>query len=789
MLLACTTVHIDTIHAEGPADEQKNLFADVEKKKIPFSFDKKLLVDIIEDLASILSINVIMPSATSDSEALKKQTITYHSKKNAIPVKEAFTLLNSFLELSGFSIYQKNAKTFGISRIGKQDLSGISQETLPLYVNTPPDQLPPERIRYIGYLENLHVPRTTEEQATNPLSQIFKDMLSPTAPAAIWDPRSNGFILVDRGDVIASVVTIIDKLDNTGFHEMVEVIPLFNATARDIAKVFEGIKKAAGAEAEKASPFIRQRLRPDSINYFAGDTVVIADDRNNSIILMGREAAVTRIRDFIIEYMDALPESGNSVLHTYDLQFLDATTFADVLTKVVTQQKDGGQTKGENIGPERFFEGVVIEAEKWQEFSKEAKQPGQIATKDITLAEGSDFEAKGITGTTYTGGNRLIIAAVNDDWIRIKNLIDELDRPEPQVILEVLIVDFTNEVQKVLASTIRNKTQEMAPSNGFQFLSSNISPVNNVLGATPAQLAQDLLGLISTSTVTPVTGAIVTPGSLLISYNDVATPGIFGLFQTLNTIINGKIITHPYLVTTNNQKATITSQTIQRARGNAIPSTSGAVTIEIVNIPATIQVQMIPRLSSFERLSLQIAVDINQFEGSSLNRTIRRVETNANMSTGQILVIGGLTEISSDDVKTDTPLLERIPIIGNFFKQTNKDTTRTNLSIFISPTIVQTKLREGLHLYTTDKVRKSRRDVGDQIMFGSSNNRDPITRLFFNNGRVSDDLLIDYLQQASNKPSPEQIKTTREKREEARTAHFGKKAKPEKVKSVQEIIA
>ncbi len=171
---------------------------------------------------------------------------------------------------------------------------------------------------------------------------------------------------------------------------------------------------------------------------------------------------------------------------------------------------------------------------------------------------------------------------------------------------------------------------------------------------------------------------------------------------------------------------------------------------------------MVPRISSVNRLSLQIAVDINEFVSANSNtRTTRRVNTNANMSSGQVLVIGGLTRVDQADQSLGTPFLNRIPLLNVFFGSRTKTVARTNLAILISPTIIEPKLRGGADVYTADKIRKSRRDVDDTVIFGS--NRDPITRVFFNSGQEAEKLLRDYLSEVKNPPDKELIKTKKER--------------------------
>lgn len=750
-------------------------------EQVPFSFRERPLIEIIDFIAAKKNVNVILPR---DVEQLRKQTVTYQPlDKETLDLETAWNMLHTFLEHSGYSLFKKKDNLYAIIKSEKdpQNPAGISHEPLPLFVATNPNDLPKSeaRIRYIAYLRNLKVPTGSDDRA-NPLTHLIKEMASPNA-ITIWDPKSNGFVLIDKANVITSMLDIINQLDSTGFKDTITVVPLYNIPVQEALRVFDYLMKATGAEAQRLSPFIRTEDRPESLSYFASDTKIVPDYRNNSLILMGRQSALERLSEFIRDNMDVTAGSGKSILHEYDLQYLDAESFAQTLTKIVATLPpiEGAQAKtGAGVGPERYFQGVIVKAEGMKTITAEQALQGRTPTETVkletlsTATPGSNIENPGIpSSTTITiGGNRLIIAALQDDWIRIKELIEKLDKPQPQVILEVLIADVTSLVDRILGGDVRNP-RNMIPPCGFDFLSSNLSNPANVLGGTPQTLAADLLKLVPAETgPIPITSpTILESGTTIISFNDPATPGIAALIQILDHQMDVKIITHPFLITTNNQKATITDQTLRRTQGDAVPSASGVVTVQIEDVPATIQVQMIPRLSSFERLSLQVAIDVNEFVGSTLTRLTRRANTNANLGSGQILVIGGLTRVTSSDTVVETPLLCRIPIIGYFFKRVRKIVTKTNIAIFISPTIIQPKLRSGLNLYTQDKIRRGRRDIDDYAIFGED--RDPITHIFFRNIRSGDRLIGDYLANTKNVDEIKNIQTSRERKREAqRTA-------------------
>lgn len=737
---------------------QDNDHLESSTETIDFNFKNKKLIDIVDMLTKLRNVNYIIPQNAQAQADFKQQVISYEPEdKKSINIKQAWDITTLFLELSGFSWFEKEKGLYEIVPTGSTATSGVTREPLPLYINTKPDDLPnnESRIKYVYYLTNLKI----SENRDDPLNQIFRDMSSAGAADPIILTKLNGFILVDKANIIASIINIVSRLDATGFRETIEIVPLYNVSAQDVAKVFDTLKKAAGEE--KASPFIRSDTKA-SISYFASDTQIVADTRNNAIILMGRETAVSRMRDFIHNHVDTIEESGKSILHYYNLQYLSASEFLPILQDIVKTELQGSQgTQGPSSGPERKFQGVVIDAEKNIDIPP---IQGPMDNETVRTPEGVKFDAKGITGRIRTGGNRLIIAAMPDDWTEIKKLIQQIDQPQPQVILEVLVADITHRKTKQISGAVRDIRLEQLP-NGVGFLSSNITPVNNVVGATPTTLAQDLLRVISNSgTDTGVSSVsdLLSPGSLIVSFRDPVTPsdglnsaqnrtggGIWGLLAILDQYLDLKIITHPFLVSLNNTKATIRQSIVKRQRGDAVPSQSGVISVNIDDIPASIQVQMIPRISSETRLNLQIAVDIDNFlSDTSIDRETRRVETDSNLNSGDILVIGGLTRIDTQDSLTQTPILGQIPFIGRFFQGITKIVTTTNLAIFISPTIVNPRFRSGLDRYTEDKMRSVTSVLDDTIVYGD--NRDPITYFFLPNRTANTNIIEEYLEQTKN---------------------------------------
>lgn len=703
-----------------------------ELELISFSFENRKLLDIIDQMQKLKNVTIILPQG---NDALKpEQTVTFNPAVNkTVTVEAAWKLLISFLDIAGYSVIENN-KFYTIVKNNPQ----IAAQVMPIYI-VPVSKLPlsQERIRYLYFFKNL---KLTDESTKNSIAAILKEMLSPEG-VFTTEPRTNAIIITDRADLIASSMYILAEIDNSGFKETIEVIPLYYATAADVKVIFEQLKLAASDS--KQQPSLRGDAAADSSTYFASGTVIQADPRSNSLIVMGKESTITRIREFIGQYIDIAPEKGKSVLHVVDLQYLNAQEFAKTLDQIVARRISSDQTKSNIAGNTRTFSPVIVRAEPEVTLNESVRdiQTGSVIDNAVTLSD-----------AVYSGGNRLVIAALEEDWIQIRDLINKLDKPQPQVILEVFIADIRANKDKIIAGTNRNLL-DCGIDTGVDYLASHISPVNTVLPTTAASLASDLLALPS-DVAEPNVANTISGGSLLISFNETCV-GIWGLLQILDSLVDVNVVSRPHLVVLNNGTGKIRVSVIRRALGATFIDNNVPVT-PVEDVRADITLEIKPQINSLNQVILEILLNVSEFVApasatieSSDNRVDRSLTTNAKLNNGQMMILGGLTRDAETTIISQTPIFGQLPLIGWFFRRERKILTRLNLAVFILPTVVVPKLRNGQTRYTEDLIAQGRADALDTNFF--ENPKDPITRFFFaNTGREGNLEIDEYISRASN---------------------------------------
>ncbi len=677
------------------------------KKDITFSYTNEEVIDIINALAEQKGVNVFLPQGP-DAITTK---VTIHLK-DKVSFDEAWQMVGTILDFAGYSLFEHGNGYKIVKNEGE-----FTKEPFPIYIGTEPDDLPDgdTRILYIYYPANVKASAEGESE----LTKVLTEFLPEGSTNFKIDSRTNAVIIKAKLNDIKAVMRIVKELDRPGFKEKLDIIKLRHSSAEIVAQMFtEHLLKAAA----EPSRYRLGTKKQASSSFFEKKTRVIPETRTNSLVLLGRAQAVNRIKDFIIKYIDVELESGKSILHIYQLQYLDAEQFAPTLQNIVKSASGEGSgqarvSRGKAAGTERFFDEIIIKADR----------------------PSGD--------TKYFGGNKLVIACRNDDWKVIKKLIEDLDTPQPQVLIEILIVDLTVEDIKLLGSMLR-RPEKVPFYNKAEYQAAHVSGIilDENCDDTPTTLATDLLrkafdstgGVGSDFSV----ASFLTAGSSVISLSD-ADGKTWGILQLLQTFRHSKILSHPHVIATNNQQALVVIGETRLLRDQSV-GTVGTTTVTRKQEPAELRVEITPRISSANVVNIQVTVHIDEYTSSENNsRVTRNLTTNANIKSGDVLALGGLIKVDSSNALSATPLLNRIPIFGYLFKKRNNRANKTNLTVFISPTIIEPRLRGGVGKYTQDYVGVAKTYSQESELFDTL--KDPITRLFFSTVQDAEEEIDKFL--------------------------------------------
>jgi type II secretory pathway component GspD/PulD (secretin) len=213
---------------------------------------------------------------------------------------------------------------------------------------------------------------------------------------------------------------------------------------------------------------------------------------------------------------------------------------------------------------------------------------------------------------------------------------------------------------------------------------------------------------------------------------------ISAILNLEQSVAKRNVLANPYTVTQNNVRTEIKNVQIRRGQGELSPNNTqygGATVVKIEPYEAALGIAITPRISlgsreqgSAMRLNLEIDLSIEDFKSNAddnYDKLTRKLKTSANISSGDLLVLGGLYKQNYSGGSAKTPILGDIPLLGMLFRKNSHAESNSNLVIIIRSTIVED--------YVLDSFTCGRQAYinGELNQLALANMKDPITRVYF----------------------------------------------------------
>ena len=314
-------------------------------------------------------------------------------------------------------------------------------------------------------------------------------------------------------------------------------------------------------------------------------------------------------------------------------------------------------------------------------------------TRPLSYARGEDLRPL-ITATvlsqrgsiqTDPRTNTVIITDLADRLTRASELIQTLDRPEPQVEIEARIVQTTREFARTIGVQWGfNGRASQALGNTLPMSFPNQASVGGRAGGMQGE-GSDAAG---SAVNLGVAGASSALGLALGSVN-----GAINLDVALSALERqgqGRLLSTPRVSTQNNVEAEIT-------QGVQIPiQTVANNTVTVTFKDAALTLRVTPQITAADTVIMRIAVenaapDFSRAVGESRIPPIdtQRAITQVLVSNGDTTVIGGIYVSREQAAEDRTPALHRLPLLGWLFKRESVTDESRELLIFITPRIVR----------------------------------------------------------------------------------------------------
>ncbi|MEL6359776.1 MAG: type II secretion system secretin GspD, partial [Pseudomonadota bacterium] len=486
-------------------------------------------------------------------------------------------------------------------------------------------------------------------EAVSGLAQIISER------GVVTPVRSgNAIILVDVKDNSERIRKVLSQIDRDT--TVYRTISLEYASALEVSKVVTNLAREISEESGGQGSNIS----------------VVPVEASNSILIRAEPTVIGRLASVVSE-LDRIGET-KSDLSVIALDHADAEEMAPLLREIANAQPASPGAEG---GPV-------------------ATTQGQRATISF-----------------HKPTNSVIISGDANIQQTLRNVVAQLDVRRAQVLVEAIIVNISEDTARELGLQylVTGNGENAVPFSATSFSSAQTNLLSaagsSLIGATTTTTT-DADGNETTTTTdsffnNPVLEAAL--GSLL-GLNGFALGGagqsgdtIFAAVLTaIQDDMESQILSLPSVLTLDNQTAELSI-------GQEIPITTGeAIGDDFSNAFRTVSreevgviLNVTPKINEGGTVTLDVEQETSSVAGQIINTSTdlitnkSAIKTTALVDDGDVLVLGGLIEQTDEINESKVPLLGDVPVLGNLFKTTGRTRDRSNLVVFIKPTIIRSR--------------------------------------------------------------------------------------------------
>ena len=443
-------------------------------------------------------------------------------------------------------------------------------------------------------------------------------------------PQANVVIISDHADNIGRLLTIIRQVDVADEDEVV-VVTLEQAWVGSVVEILE-------------------QVAPDQIGKSAAGpqrVLVIGNDRNNTLVLRGKSAAIAEVRS-LIEQLDQ-PATSSGSTRVFQLNHADATRTAEILNGILIEPRGrGDNTKSENIS---------IQA-------------------DISL-------------------NAIVVRADPGTMSEIQEILRQLDIRRAQVLIEAAIVEVSVDATRAIGIEAG-----VADAGG-----KSVPFASTTLNGIISNLLSSISATVVDGKIDPVQG-IASVGSPTLAVARLDPDGVsFGaILNAIAINTSADLLSTPSILTLDNEQASILAgQTVPFRTGSFTSTNNGAsnpfTTIQRQDIG--IELTVTPHIHDDSSIRLEVSqtvenvintgLEIGEAGFSDVVTNKRSIETTILADDRQTIVLGGLIQDDVRATRKKVPLLGSIPFLGRLFQNRSTTRTKVHLLVFLRPTIQRTR--------------------------------------------------------------------------------------------------
>ena len=490
---------------------------------------------------------------------------------------------------------------------------------------------------------------------------------------------SRSIIIGDFAPIVAAMKRLVDfiDIDNPTTEPSMEVIQLQHAVATELEPILQELIDQSTLSQPRPG---RQPATPTD----EPEPKIMADPRLDALIVYAVESHMKKIKE-LIEKLDVPNTNYRQRIHFRPLKHTDSDEMADILQELIS---DAGVAGGSRSTSGRRTNRPTGNAG--------GTQPGAFGGG---VAEGEPVII------ADRRSNSLIIHASPTQFTEIDELITQLDKSRPQVLIETALVELALSDQLTLGVELFGSSNDILVDTdgdgiGDKLTQSTKGFASSLFGLSEG-VSKDVDGVTVPVGRSPTLGAGFTAGI----FKDGKMPVLLSAFASSG---RAKIATMPSVVTNDNEEAELRLERTTSYQ-NTVRSDNGDSTDSYETITATTELRISPTIASDNYLRLTIDQTVANFgarptPGAPPDQTSRTVSTNVTIPDKYTVVLGGLVQREERSSVSKVPFLGDLPLIGWLFRTSDDQANPSHLFLFVTPRILRdTETFTDYHRLTWEK--------------------------------------------------------------------------------------
>lgn len=599
----------------------------------PFYFVDESPIQILKILEILTGKSILQPPN------LPNVKINFTSK-DKIKTDEAILLLESLLSMNGIAIIPMGDVLKAVS------ISGVTMQS-PEFIEGDVLKMPPSQ-KFYSKIYKLQYQDISTAQTL--LSSLFT---SGGIASYVAFTRTNSFMLTDTLVNHQRLQRLLNEVDvEAEIAEEMAFIELKNTSASDMQT---SLKSISG----------------NLLKRYFENTIIEADDRTNQLIVFARKGNMKYIKQFVEGFdIEAEPLTKSEVFY---IKHGEAEDVADAINSIIDGQQSASSTLTKTQAVTRD---TTIEASRAGinstatgiSNSVDLSTPNTTTTTTVEQKQRELMFSSYVTLVSDERSNSILVHGTKSDIKNVKDLIDKIDVVLRQVRIDIIIAE------------VSLSENEVSGLSSFGLgLDTDLITAGTTVGGFSATTQGETLN--------------DTP-SFQLSATESSFQAIFNIAQEKSNV---KLLSNPTIVTAHNKVGMVNISTSYPTITSSISSvtdvgtTQNSVDYQDIGITLTVT----PLIGDNGMVQLEITQTANTIQGyttiSGNDQVVigkREAESFLSVQSGNIIVLGGMKEISSSHTDSKVWLLGDIPLLGELFKPKDYSDSVSEIIMFIRPTII-----------------------------------------------------------------------------------------------------